>query len=233
MSVHSHPKQEGLQHTSNYRNQKSNTRQTDEEEQKNYKMQRYHHSRRFLRCFGSSIAPSNRASAALASRTKHFPSAGCDSIEIQSSRQFFKASSRCYHTSPYPAAHFLSRTVLIPHDDKRKTGGEDAASTSSNALVVADGVGGWANQGVNPGNFSRELAQRIVHAVDGKESTRRSNATPSLKDLIQKCNMETAAQHLGSATCTTLTLTDDSPTPTLSTVICILHSPSQPSFPGP
>jgi len=29
-------------------------------------------------------------------------------------------------------------------------------------LVVADGVGGWANKGVNPGHFSRLLTKTIV-----------------------------------------------------------------------
>ena len=46
-------------------------------------------------------------------------------------------------------ARFVHRTVIIPADDKRHRGGEDAAATADDILVVADGVGGWARQGKN------------------------------------------------------------------------------------
>ena len=49
----------------------------------------------------------------------------------------------------------------IPHYSKKETGGEDAWIAQSNLLVVADGVGGWAKQGVDPGLFSRELCRHI------------------------------------------------------------------------
>ena len=32
---------------------------------------------------------------------------------------------------------------------------------SDNVLVVADGVGGWADQGVDPGLYSKKLCQII------------------------------------------------------------------------
>ena len=54
-------------------------------------------------------------------------------------------------------AYFVSKTVIIPHDDKKARGGEDAASVCDTLLTVADGVGGWNNQGINPGLFSAEL----------------------------------------------------------------------------
>lgn len=56
-----------------------------------------------------------------------------------------------------PKAYFLSKTIIIPHDDKKHRGGEDAAATDENMLVVADGVGGWANYGIDPGLFSKSL----------------------------------------------------------------------------
>lgn len=49
----------------------------------------------------------------------------------------------------------------IPHDDKRYKGGEDAYTTSPKLIAVADGVGGWADRGVDPGLFSKQLCKDI------------------------------------------------------------------------
>lgn len=52
----------------------------------------------------------------------------------------------------YSAAH------SIPHPDKRHKGGEDAFFVSNSgcgALGVADGVGGWIEDGIDPGDYSR------------------------------------------------------------------------------
>jgi len=42
---------------------------------------------------------------------------------------------------------------------------EDALYTSSDLLIVADGVGGWSLQGVDPGNFARELVSQVAKEV--------------------------------------------------------------------
>lgn len=55
----------------------------------------------------------------------------------------------------------MSRTVLIPHDEKIARGGEDSAHVCETLITVADGVGGWADQGVNPGLFSKMLTRLI------------------------------------------------------------------------
>lgn len=52
---------------------------------------------------------------------------------------------------------FLYGSHMIPHPEKAYKGGEDAMFTSDNVLVVADGVGGWADQGVDPGLYSKKL----------------------------------------------------------------------------
>lgn len=52
-------------------------------------------------------------------------------------------------------AYFESKTVIIPHDDKIHRGGEDSAHVCDTLITVADGVGGWARHGVNPGLFSK------------------------------------------------------------------------------
>ena len=46
---------------------------------------------------------------------------------------------------------------LRPHALKKHKGGEDAACLNDTMLGVADGVGGWAESGVDPANYSRRL----------------------------------------------------------------------------
>lgn len=56
---------------------------------------------------------------------------------------------------------FLYGSHMIPHPEKAYKGGEDAMYVSDNLLVVADGVGGWADQGVDPGLYSKRLCEII------------------------------------------------------------------------
>jgi protein phosphatase PTC7 len=53
---------------------------------------------------------------------------------------------------------------MIPHPAKADRGGEDAYFVCPRGLCmgVADGVGGWAEVGVDPGLYSREL---MAHAA--------------------------------------------------------------------
>lgn len=46
---------------------------------------------------------------------------------------------------------------VIPHEAKKHKGGEDAAVVTDRLLVVADGVGGWAESGIDPAKYSRRL----------------------------------------------------------------------------
>jgi len=48
-----------------------------------------------------------------------------------------------------------------PHFKKEETGGEDAFLASNNLLVVADGVGSWASQGIDSGIYSKSLVVDI------------------------------------------------------------------------
>lgn len=50
-----------------------------------------------------------------------------------------------------------SSVFVLPHMQKRHKGGEDAAVLTDRVLAVADGVGGWAENGVDPANYSRRL----------------------------------------------------------------------------
>jgi len=50
---------------------------------------------------------------------------------------------------------------MIPHPEKAYKGGEDACFCNNQLLCVADGVGGWADHGVDPGLYSKELVKHI------------------------------------------------------------------------
>ncbi|KAG6490783.1 probable protein phosphatase 2C 55 [Zingiber officinale] len=61
----------------------------------------------------------------------------------------------------------LSGSCYLPHPDKEDTGGEDAHFICSNeqAVGVADGVGGWADLGVDSGQYARELMSNSANAI--------------------------------------------------------------------
>ena len=83
---------------------------------------------------------------------------------------------------------------MIPETDKTKEGKspEDSLYTSSDLLIVADGVGGWSLQGVDSGVFSRELVGKVANDV------RQSPTTVSLKSILSKAVKETKS--IGSST---------------------------------
>ncbi|DBA97377.1 TPA: hypothetical protein ACH3X1_015106 [Trebouxia sp. C0004] len=62
--------------------------------------------------------------------------------------------------------------AVLPHPDKVETGGEDAFFVSSHgqgAFGVADGVGGWNMEGVDPSRYSRLLMEHAEQAIlEGK-----------------------------------------------------------------
>ena len=91
--------------------------------------------------------------------------------------------------------------MIIPHDDKLHRGGEDAADSNDTFLCVADGVGGWADRGVNPGIFSAELTRSMLMFHEKFPDT--DNSAHRL--VFKGCNYATK-QHLGSATAVALKL---------------------------
>ncbi|KAK9828690.1 hypothetical protein WJX72_001546 [[Myrmecia] bisecta] len=66
-----------------------------------------------------------------------------------------------------PSLRLLSGAAAIPHPDKAQTGGEDAHFISEDglALGVADGVGGWAEIGVDAGIYARLLMDHANRAA--------------------------------------------------------------------
>jgi len=60
-----------------------------------------------------------------------------------------------------------SGSCYLPHPDKEKTGGEDAhfICEEEHVIGIADGVGGWADVGVNAGIYARELMSNSFAAI--------------------------------------------------------------------
>lgn len=54
-----------------------------------------------------------------------------------------------------------SGAVIIPHPEKAYKGGEDALAVHERMITVADGVGGWANEGVDVAKYSKQLMRFI------------------------------------------------------------------------
>ena len=57
--------------------------------------------------------------------------------------------------------HFNFGSFMIPHPEKAYKGGEDACYADTRCLVVADGVGGWAEVGIDPALYSKQLVKNI------------------------------------------------------------------------
>ena len=104
--------------------------------------------------------------------------------------------------SALPDAFFQSKTVIIPKDQSIKKGGEDSADSSDGMLVVADGVGGWADVGVDSGKFSREVTKTVLRGWELDK-----NLT-SKELLLYGCNVATHF-HTGSSTAVVLKLVNN------------------------
>lgn len=97
----------------------------------------------------------------------------------------------------------VSGSCYLPHPDKEETGGEDAhfICSEEQALGVADGVGGWADVGVNSGYYSREL---MSNSVDAIREEPKGSVDPAR--VLEKAYSSTKAK--GSSTACIIALTD-------------------------
>ncbi|CAL1411014.1 unnamed protein product [Linum trigynum] len=98
----------------------------------------------------------------------------------------------------------LSGSCCLPHPDKEETGGEDAHFICSDeqAVGVADGVGGWADLGVDAGLYSREL---MSHSVDAIQEEPKGSVDPAR--VLEKAHSITKAK--GSSTACIIALTEE------------------------
>lgn len=97
----------------------------------------------------------------------------------------------------------VSGSCYLPHPDKEETGGEDAhfICVDEQVIGVADGVGGWADMGVDAGQYARELMSNSVTAI--KEEPKGS-IDPAR--VLEKAHSSTKAK--GSSTACIIALTD-------------------------
>ncbi len=100
-------------------------------------------------------------------------------------------------------AFFRQSVNMIPHYEKRHKGGEDAYVSNERLIVVADGVGGWSEVGVDPGLFSKQLVKDI-------EAQFNKNPKGSLKEMLVEAVK--VNKHIGSSTAVlaTMDVTDGS-----------------------
>ncbi|GFQ01242.1 probable protein phosphatase 2c 55 [Phtheirospermum japonicum] len=96
-----------------------------------------------------------------------------------------------------------SGSCYLPHPDKEETGGEDAhfICTDEQAIGVADGVGGWAEVGVDAGKYARQLMSNSVGAI--QEEPRGSIDPARVLDKAY-----TRTNEKGSSTACIIALTD-------------------------
>ncbi|XP_043713344.1 probable protein phosphatase 2C 55 [Telopea speciosissima] len=97
----------------------------------------------------------------------------------------------------------LSGSCYLPHPDKEETGGEDAhfICVDEQAIGVADGVGGWADLGVDAGQYARELMFNSVNAIQEEPKGSIDSAR-----VLEKAHLSTKAK--GSSTACIIALTD-------------------------
>ncbi|RVW50403.1 putative protein phosphatase 2C 55 [Vitis vinifera] len=98
---------------------------------------------------------------------------------------------------------FLSGSCYLPHPDKEETGGEDAhfICIDEHAIGVADGVGGWAELGVDSGQYARELMSNSVTAIQEEP---KGSVDPAR--VLEKAHFSTKAK--GSSTACIIALTE-------------------------
>ena len=121
----------------------------------------------------------------------------------------------CRETPCSKTLKLISGSCCLPHPDKEETGGEDAhfICPEEQAIGVADGVGGWADLGVDAGEYSRELMCNSVNAI--KEEPKGS-VDPFR--VLEKAHSSTKAR--GSSTACIIALTDQ----VYNVCLCTFHS---------
>lgn len=91
-----------------------------------------------------------------------------------------EVSARAVQASAAPGLQPLAlraAACTLPHPDKVATGGEDAFFISEDIKVmgVADGVGGWRESGIDPGEYSRSLMRVACEFFNSDQSKGRAD----------------------------------------------------------
>lgn len=109
----------------------------------------------------------------------------------------------------------LSGSCYLPHPAKEATGGEDAhfICTDEHVIGIADGVGGWADLGVDAGLYAKELMRNSMDAIKDEPE-----GTIDPIRVLEKAYMSTKAR--GSSTACIITLKDQVEGPSLFDLQC-------------
>eukprot|EP00877_Chromochloris_zofingiensis_P009623 jgi/Chrzof1/4914/Cz15g04100.t1 len=103
------------------------------------------------------------------------------------------------HSAGRPGLILHSGAAMLPHPEKMARGGEDAYFIASHqaAVGVADGVGGWAEVGIDAGAYARLL---MSNCQDEAEAAMQSSNVSSLsaQDILQRAFDKTDVE--GSST---------------------------------
>ncbi len=95
---------------------------------------------------------------------------------------------KCGSPRPVAASAFKLQcgVTVIPHPDKASRGGEDAYFFCDTALGVADGVGGWAEEGVNPAEFAQGLMDvaKAYYAAAAEPSAAEENSGSEVSPVV-------------------------------------------------
>ncbi|CAK9324241.1 unnamed protein product [Citrullus colocynthis] len=97
----------------------------------------------------------------------------------------------------------LSGSCYLPHPAKEETGGEDAhfICVDEHVVGVADGVGGWADVGIDAGKFARELMSNSINAIQEQPG---DSVDPA--KVLEKAHSGTTAK--GSSTACIISLSE-------------------------
>ncbi|XP_020580205.1 probable protein phosphatase 2C 55 [Phalaenopsis equestris] len=143
----------------------------------------------------------NFSSSSTPCSTGAVPKASYDGVSQEEQIEESGASS-AQKSSGVRSLKLLSGSCYLPHPAKEETGGEDAHFISTEqAIGVADGVGGWADLGVNAGHYARELMSHSVSAI-GEEP--KGSIDPAR--VLEKAYLNTKAR--GSSTACIVALTN-------------------------
>jgi protein phosphatase PTC7 len=98
----------------------------------------------------------------------------------------------------------------VPDPPKLKRGGEDAffISMDRRGMGVTDGVGGWANDGVNPAIYARDLMRSTNQVLELEKAQGKRSSTA--KDVLEAGFLLTQMHRIvGSCTAVCATIRDD------------------------
>jgi protein phosphatase PTC7 len=126
---------------------------------------------------------------------------------MSQTRSYLLAPIRKFSSAAKPEFNSFQAGVCVnPHYNKKAKGGEDAYVLSPQFLAVADGVGGWAESGVDPAVYSRTLCHNISELVTAEDNELYvMKPTEALIRAVEKTKV------MGSSTCVLASIDPDGP----------------------